>query len=160
MYNIPANNNLGTTGNAAAGYCDTEMNCTADSIAPYKESMFWNIIYSYRKYNNESSTIRNDICKEMKIMQMDVLDYQVEVYLPTSVTEECANLDCYADFLWIADEVIDEEGNEGKLVSIVNTGVSDVIHKVVNNNCFFYPLMLLILLAIYLLSRISKHEDE
>lgn len=74
MYNIPANNNL--SGNAAAGYCDTPV----DSIAPYKESMFWNIIYSYRKYNNESSTIRNDICKEMKIMQMDVLDYLMTTY--------------------------------------------------------------------------------
>lgn len=61
MYNIPANNNL--SGNAAAGYCDTEMNCTADSIAPYKESMFWNILCSYRKFNNESAQIRNDICK-------------------------------------------------------------------------------------------------
>lgn len=76
MYNIPANNNLGTSGNATEGYCDTSV----DSIAPYKENMFWNILYSYRKYNNESSTIRNDICKEMKIMQMDVLDYLMTTY--------------------------------------------------------------------------------
>lgn len=75
MYNIPANNNLGTTGNISV-----DSNTSVDSIAPYKESMFWNIIYSYRKYNNESSTIRNDICKEMKIMQMDVLDYLMTTY--------------------------------------------------------------------------------
>lgn len=80
MYNIQANNNLGTTGNATSGYCDTEMNCTADSIAPYKENMFWNIIHSYRKYNNESAQIRNDICKEMKVMAMDVLDYLMTTY--------------------------------------------------------------------------------
>ena len=90
----------------------------------------------------------------------DILDYQVEVYLPTSVTEEYANLDCFADFLWRADEVIDEEGNEGKLVPVVNTGVSGVIHKVVNNNWLFYPLMIVILLAIYLLSRRNRHEDR
>ena len=88
------------------------------------------------------------------------MDYQVEVYLPTSVTEEYANLDCFADFLWRADEVIDEEGNEGKLVPVVNTGVSGVIHKVVNNNWLFYPLMLVILLAIFLLSRRNRHEDR
>lgn len=77
MYNIPANTNLGTyQGNATAGYCDTAV----DTIAPYKENMFWNILYSYRKYNNESATIRNDICKEMKIMQMDVLDYLMTTY--------------------------------------------------------------------------------
>ncbi len=91
---------------------------------------------------------------------VDILDYQVEVYLPTSVTEEYANLDCFADFLWRADEVIDEEGNEGKLVPVVNTGVSGVIHKVVNNNWIFYPLMIVILLAIYLLSRRNRHEDR
>lgn len=76
MYNIPANNNLGTSGNATVGYCDT----TVDSIAPYKENMFWNILYSYRKYNNESAQIRNDICKEMKVDQMDVLDYLMTTY--------------------------------------------------------------------------------
>lgn len=77
MYNIPTNNNLCTyQGNATVGYCDTAV----DTIAPYKENMFWNIIYSYRKYNNESATIRNDICKEMKIMQMDVLDYLMTTY--------------------------------------------------------------------------------
>lgn len=69
MYNIPANNNLGTTGNTSV-----------DSIPPYKENMFWNILYSYRKYNNESSIIRNDICKEMKVMAMDVLDYLMTTY--------------------------------------------------------------------------------
>ena len=90
----------------------------------------------------------------------DILDYQVEVYLPTSVTEEYANLDCFADFLWRADEVIDEKGNEGKLVPVVNTGVSGVIQKVVNNNWIFYPLMIVILLAIYLLSRRNRHEDR
>lgn len=78
MYNIPANNNL--SGNATVGYCDTEMNCTTDSIVPYKENMFWNILYSYRKYNNESAQIRNDICKEMKVMVMDVLDYLMTTY--------------------------------------------------------------------------------
>ena len=76
MYNIPVNKNLGTSGNATVGYCDASV----DSIAPYKENMFWNILYSYRKYNNESSTIRNDICKEMKIMEMDVLDYLMTTY--------------------------------------------------------------------------------
>lgn len=75
MYNIPVNNNLGTLGNATVGYCEVP-----DTIAPYKENMFWNIIHSYRKYNNESSTIRNDICKEMKVMQMDILDYLMTTY--------------------------------------------------------------------------------
>ena len=76
MYNIPVNKNLGTSGNTSV---DSNTS-SVDSIAPYKESMFWNIIYSYKKYNNESSTIRNDICKEMKIMQMDVLDYLMTTY--------------------------------------------------------------------------------
>ena len=76
MYNIPANTNLGTSGNATVGYCDT----TVDSIAPYKENMFWNILCSYRKYNNESAQIRKDICKEMKVMAMDVLDYLMTTY--------------------------------------------------------------------------------
>lgn len=76
MYNIPVNKNLGTSGNATTYYCDTSV----DSIAPYKENMFWNILYSYRKYNNESAQIRNDICKEMKVMAMDVLDYLMTTY--------------------------------------------------------------------------------
>lgn len=94
------------------------------------------------------------------VQQLDVLDYQVEVYLPTSVTEEYANLDCFADFLWKADEAIDENGKEGKLVPVVNTGVSGLVNKVVNNNWLFYPLILLILSAIYLLSRRNRHEDK
>lgn len=98
MYNIPANNNLGTSGNATVGYCDTAMNCTADSIAPYKESMFWNIIHSYRKYNNESSNIRNDICKEMKVVQMDVLDYLMTVYDLTPNQLMLLYLRCTDDF--------------------------------------------------------------
>lgn len=77
MYNIPANNNL--SGNATVGYCDT-MNATSDSIAPYKENMFWNILHSYRKYNSDSAKIRNDICKEMKVVAMDVLDYLMTTY--------------------------------------------------------------------------------
>lgn len=77
MYNIPTNTNLGTyQGNATVGYCDTDV----DSIAPYKENMFWNIIHSYRKYNNESASVRNNICKEMKVDQMDVLDYLMTTY--------------------------------------------------------------------------------
>lgn len=79
MYNIPANTSLGTSGNATVGYCDTAMNAS-DCIAPYRESMFWNILHSYRKYNNESAQIRNDICKEMKVMAMDVLDYLMTTY--------------------------------------------------------------------------------
>lgn len=79
MYNIPANTNLGTSGNATVGYCDTSMNM-CDSIAPYKESMFWNILHSYRKYNSESASVRNDICKEMKVVAMDVLDYLMTTY--------------------------------------------------------------------------------
>lgn len=75
MYNISANNNLGTTGNISV-----DSNTSVDSIPPYKENMFWNILYSYRKYNNESSIIRNDICKEMKVMEMDVLDYLMTTY--------------------------------------------------------------------------------
>ena len=90
----------------------------------------------------------------------DILDYQVEVYLPTSVTEEYANLDCVADFLWRADEAIDENGNAGKLVPVVNTGVSGLVHKAVNNNWIFYPLMIVLLLLVYLLTRRRKHEDK
>lgn len=80
MYNIPANNNL--SGNATVGYCDTmEAN---DTIAPYKENMYWNVIHSYRKFNTDSSNTRNDICKEMKISQYDVLDYLMNTYDLTS----------------------------------------------------------------------------
>lgn len=92
--------------------------------------------------------------------KLDILDYQVEVYLPTSVTEEYANLDCIADFLWRADEAIDENGNTGKLVPVVNTGVSGLVHKAVNNNWIFYPLMMVLLLLVYLLTRRRNHEDK
>lgn len=93
MYNIPVNNNLGTSGIASTGYCDT-----VDSIAPYKENMFWNIIHSYRKYNNESSNIRNDICKEMKVMQMDILDYLMTTYDLTPNQLMLLYLRCTDDF--------------------------------------------------------------
>lgn len=94
MYNIPANNNLGTSGNATVGYCDTAV----DSIAPYKENMFWNIIHSYRKYNNESASVRNDICKEMKIVAMDVLDYLMTTYDLTPNQLMLLYLRCTDDF--------------------------------------------------------------
>lgn len=83
MYNIPANNNLGASGNATVGYCDTSMEAS-DTIAPYKENMYWNIIHSYRKFNTDSSNVRNDICKELKISQYDVLDYLMNTYDLTS----------------------------------------------------------------------------
>ena len=51
-----------------------------NNLEPYKENMFWNILCSYRKYNNESAQIRKDICKEMKVMAMDVLDYLMTTY--------------------------------------------------------------------------------
>lgn len=97
MYNIPANTNLGTSGNATVGYCDTAMN-VSDSIAPYKEIMFWNILHSYRKYNNDSSNIRNDICKEMKVVQMDVLDYLMTTYDLTPNQLMLLYLRCTDDF--------------------------------------------------------------
>ena len=94
MYNILVNNNLGTSGNATVGYCDT----TVDSIAPYKENMFWNILCSYRKYNNESAQIRKDICKEMKVMAMDVLDYLMTTYDLTPNQLMLLYLRCTDDF--------------------------------------------------------------
>ena len=94
MYNILANNNLGTSGNATVGYCDTSV----DSIAPYKENMFWNILCSYRKYNNESAQIRKDICKEMKVMAMDVLDYLLTTYDLTPNQLMLLYLRCTDDF--------------------------------------------------------------
>ena len=94
MYNILANNNLGTSGNATVGYCDTSV----DSIAPYKENMFWNILCSYRKYNNESAQIRKDICKEMKVMAMDVLDYLMTTYDLTPNQLMLFYLRCTDDF--------------------------------------------------------------
>ena len=94
MYNILANNNLGTSGNATVGYCDTSV----DSIAPYKENMFWNILCSYRKYNNESAQIRKDICKEMKVMAMDVLDYLMTTYDLTPNHLMLLYLRCTDDF--------------------------------------------------------------
>ena len=97
MYNIPANTNLGTSGNATVGYCDTAMNM-CDSIAPYKESMFWNILHSYRKYNSESASVRNDICKEMKVMAMDVLDYLMTTYDLTPNQLMLLYLRCTDDF--------------------------------------------------------------
>lgn len=94
MYNILVNNNLGTSGNATVGYCDTSV----DSIAPYKENMFWNILCSYRKYNNESAQIRKDICKEMKVMAMDVLDYLMTTYDLTPNQLMLLYLRCTDDF--------------------------------------------------------------
>ena len=94
MYNILANNNLGTSGNATVGYCDTSV----DSISPYKENMFWNILCSYRKYNNESAQIRKDICKEMKVMAMDVLDYLMTTYDLTPNQLMLLYLRCTDDF--------------------------------------------------------------
>ncbi len=94
MYNIPANTNLGTSGSSTTGYCDTPV----DIIAPYRESMFWNILHSYRKYNNESAQIRDDICKEMKIMQMDVLDYLMTTYELTPNQLMLLYLRCTDDF--------------------------------------------------------------
>ena len=94
MYNILVNNNLGTSGNAIVGYCDTSV----DSIAPYKENMFWNILCSYRKYNNESAQIRKDICKEMKVMAMDVLDYLMTTYDLTPNQLMLLYLRCTDDF--------------------------------------------------------------
>lgn len=97
MYNIPANTNLGASGNATVGYCDTAMNMS-ESIAPYRESMFWNILHSYRKYNNESAKIRNDICKEMKVVAMDVLDYLMTTYDLTPNQLMLLYLRCTDDF--------------------------------------------------------------
>ena len=94
MYNILVNNNLGTSSNATVGYCDTSV----DSIAPYKENMFWNILCSYRKYNNESAQIRKDICKEMKVMAMDVLDYLMTTYDLTPNQLMLLYLRCTDDF--------------------------------------------------------------
>lgn len=94
MYNIPANTSLGTSGNATAGYCDT----MSDNIAPYRESMFWNILHSYRKYNNASAQIRNDICKEMKVVAMDVLDYLMTTYDLTPNQLMLLYLRCTDDF--------------------------------------------------------------
>ncbi len=97
MYNIPANNNLASANTVNVGYCDTAMNMS-DSIAPYRESMFWNILHSYRKYNNESAKIRNDICKEMKVVAMDVLDYLMTTYELTPNQLMLLYLRCTDDF--------------------------------------------------------------
>lgn len=91
MYNIPANNNL--SGNETTGYCDA-----IDTIAPYKEDMIWNILCSYRKFNNESAKVRNDICKEMKVMAMDVLDYLMTTYDLTPNQLMLLYLRCTDDF--------------------------------------------------------------
>lgn len=96
MYNIPVNKNLGTSGNATVGYCDTEMN--SDVLAPYKENVYWNIINLYGKYNNESSKIRYDICKEMKVVTMDVLDYLMTTYDLTPNQLMLLYLRCTDDF--------------------------------------------------------------
>ena len=94
MYNIPANNN--NLGNATVGYCDT-MNAV-DSIAPYKENMYWNIIHSYRKFNQESSNVRNDICKELKVVQAEFLDYLMTTYDLTPNQLMLLYLRCTDDF--------------------------------------------------------------
>lgn len=70
----------------------------SDSLAPYKENVYWNIINLYGKYNNESSKIRYDICKEMKVVTMDVLDYLMTTYDLTPNQLMLLYLRCTDDF--------------------------------------------------------------
>lgn len=91
MHNIQVNSNL--SGNETTGYCDA-----INTIALYKEYVFWNIRGSYIKFNKESAKVRNDIYKEMKVTANDVLDYLMTTYDLTPNQLMLLYLRCTDDF--------------------------------------------------------------
>ena len=87
----------------------------------------------------------------------DVLDYQVQVYLPTSAGNELQEEVCNADFYWTADEVIDETtGETGKLVP----DTSSFLSTLAENDFLYYGLIAIILGVVCILMWGKRHEDR
>ena len=87
----------------------------------------------------------------------DVLDYQVQVYLPTSAGNELQEEVCNADFYWTADEVIDETtGETGKLVP----DTSSLLSTLTKNDFLYYGLIVIILGIVCILMWGKRHEDR
>ena len=87
----------------------------------------------------------------------DVLDYQVQVYLPTSAGNELQEEVCNADFYWTADEVIDETtGETGKLVP----DTSSFLSTLTENDFLYYGLIAIILGIVCILMWGKRHEER
>ena len=87
----------------------------------------------------------------------DVLDYKVQVYLPTSAGNELQEEVCNADFYWTADEVIDETtGETGKLVP----DTSSLLSTLTKNDFLYYGLIVIILGIVCILMWGKRHEDR
>ena len=87
----------------------------------------------------------------------DILDYKVQVYLPTSAGNELQEEVCSADFYWTADEVIDETtGETGKLVP----DTSSFLSTLTENDFLYYGLIALILGVVCILMWGKRHEDR
>ena len=87
----------------------------------------------------------------------DVLDYQVQVYLPTSAGNELQEEVCNADFYWTADEVIDETtGETGKLVP----DTSSFLSTLAENDFLYYGLIAIILGIVCILMWGKRHEER
>ena len=87
----------------------------------------------------------------------DVLDYKVQVYLPTSAGNELQEEVCNADFYWTADEVIDETtGETGKLVP----DTSSFLSTLTENDFLYYGLIAIILGIVCILMWGKRHEER
>ena len=87
----------------------------------------------------------------------DVLDYKVQVYLPTSAGNELQEQVCNADFYWTADEVIDETtGETGKLVP----DTSSFLSTLTENDFLYYGIIAIILGIVCILMWGKRHEDR
>ena len=87
----------------------------------------------------------------------DVLDYKVQVYLPTSAGNELQEEVCNADFYWTADEVIDEiTGETGKLVP----DTSSMLSTLTENDFLYYGLIAIILGIVCILMWGKRHEER
>lgn len=87
----------------------------------------------------------------------DVLDYKVQVYLPTSAGNELQEEVCNADFYWTADEVIDEKtGETGKLVP----DTSSFLSTLTENDLLYYGLIAIILGVVCILMWGKRHEER
>ena len=87
----------------------------------------------------------------------DVLDYKVQVYLPTSAGNELQEQVCNADFYWTADEVIDETtGETGKLVP----DTSCFLSTLTENDFLYYGIIAIILGIVCILMWGKRHEER
>lgn len=91
------------------------------------------------------------------VERRDVLDYQVQVYLPTSADNSLQEQECNADFYWTADEVVDEvTGETGKLVP--DTG--SVLDVITENDFLYYGVIAVILGLVCILMWGRRHEKD